>query len=183
MNNLTQTYSSKNTSVNTTQLPYIYTHLDWEAMKETYGQIMVFDYGCGKEVNHIIDFLTMHGIYYICYDPNYDHGAVSLKSYESFFKAIKIYEGFKQTPVILCSNVLNVITPWKLQEQIHRDIIQCGSYPFFFKIHEGNRSGCGGESKKDCWQWNRPTEDYILRCTEVIKKKILTHSLYAKFIK
>ena len=33
--------------------------------------------------------------------------------------------------------------------------------PYFFKIYEGNKSGIGKQTKKDCWQRNQKTKDYL----------------------
>ena len=33
--------------------------------------------------------------------------------------------------------------------------------PYFFKIYEGNKSEVGKQTKKDCWQRNQKTKDYL----------------------
>ena len=91
---------------------------------------------------------------------------------EKFGVKLYVYDKFNRTEaenrealacrphVILCSNVLNVID----EGQALRDVIAlCAAYqvPCYFLIHEGNQSGIGKTSKKDCWQRNWKTKEYL----------------------
>lgn len=179
MDNNTQTITSKNTSVNTTKLPYIYSHINWKAIKDKWNKVIIIDYGCGRAIKHIVDYVTPFGISYIGFDPYW--GPITDK--EDITALIDSYKRQNIMPVIICSNVLNVIPEldemWKTKQYIQQFNI-----PYFIKIYEGNKSGVGGESKPYCWQWNQSTRYYMEGDKfEVVKKNIITHSLYACFIK
>ncbi|MDM8560587.1 hypothetical protein [Candidatus Parabeggiatoa sp. HSG14] len=62
--------------------------------------------------------------------------------------------------IIVCNNVLNVIDDGQAMRNV---IALCASYqvPCYFTVHEGNKSGIGGISKKECWQRNWKTADYV----------------------
>lgn len=91
---------------------------------------------------------------------------------EKFGVKLYVYDKFNRTEaenqealaccpdIILCSNVLNVID----EGQALRDVIAlCASYriPCYFSIYEGNQSGIGRSSKKNCWQRNWKTKEYL----------------------
>lgn len=175
----TQIITSKNTSVNTTRLPYIYSHINWKAIKNKWNKVVVVDYGCGREVKHIVDFLTPFDIDYIAFDPYW--GPITDKA--DITALIDSYKRQNIMPVIICSNVLNVIP--ELDEMWRtKQYIQQFKVPYFIKIYEGNKSCKGGESKPHCWQWNQPTRYYMEGYKfELIRKQIITCSLYASFIK
>ena len=61
---------------------------------------------------------------------------------------------------IVCNNVLNVIDDGQALRNL---IALCASYqvPCYFTVYEGDRSGISKTSKKDCWQRNWKTSDYI----------------------
>ncbi len=62
--------------------------------------------------------------------------------------------------IIVCNNVLNVIDDGQAMRNL---MALCASYqvPCYFTVHEGNKSGISGISKKGCWQRNWKTIDYI----------------------
>ena len=51
--------------------------------------------------------------------------------------------------------IIDAISRYIIREQ------PCNNKAFFFKIHEGDRTGQGRQTKKDCWQRNQLTKDYI----------------------
>ncbi len=61
---------------------------------------------------------------------------------------------------IVCNNVLNVIDDGQAMRNL---IALCASYRVscYFTVYEGNKSGIASISKKECWQRNWKTEDYI----------------------
>ena len=48
-----------------------------------------------------------------------------------------------------------------IQMIINEIIKLSNTKPYFFKIYEGNKSGVGKQTKKDCWQRNQKTKDYL----------------------
>lgn len=172
----TQTLTSANTSINSTQLPYIYKHINWKhlmantmkAHEYIPGYIpTILDFGCGKYTAHIRDYVLNKGFNWIGYDPYNGYKCV-----ENIWDLL-----FMPIDLIICSNVLNVIKEEEVIEEIH-DMLQRKRQeygcPYFIKIYEGNNSGIGKESKKDCWQRNKPTASYK-RHDEEIVKKIITY--------
>lgn len=172
----TQTYTSANTSVNSSKLPYIYNHIDWEyVMRKTmlthgyasYYNPVVLDFGCGKYTAHIWDFVTSKGFNWIGYDPYNGHECVE-NMWELFFSPVDL---------IVCSNVLNVIKESEIVTEIHdlfqKKRIEQGC-PYLIKVYEGNKSGIGKESKKGCWQRNESTVNYM-RYNEAIVKQLITY--------
>lgn len=172
----TQLITSKNTSVNTTKLPAIYNAIKWNKLQECVRPLIVFDYGCGRKTDHIKEFLAKKDIQYIGYDPYW----TSLKL-EEFLDLIKESATiFKRAPVIICSNVLNVLPEWDLVWGVKRDITNCNKI-YFIKVYEGDKSGVGKMTKDDCWQMNQPTRYYTSRF-ETVYKGIITCSLYTRFL-
>ena len=151
-----QEFTSKNTSINTKKLHAIYNKINWDKIR---GK-KVFDFCCGKPetIALISELLEKYDIDYIPYDPYHQSKADQTVAYERRFDA----------DIYICSNVLCVIKEYdniqKIIDAIGRYIIQEQPYKnkiFFFKIHEGDRSGQGKQTKKDCWQRNQKTKDYI----------------------
>lgn len=168
-----QSITSKNTSVNTTKLPQIYSLIDWPELKKAYPNFtrpIVFDYGCGKSTDHIKHFLRLMGFQYVGYDPYW-------KTEEENERALN--NGFD---IIICSNVLNVIKEKEVINEIHDWIRKKSGQMYFIKVYEGDKSCVNQISKKDCFQRNEPTENYIRYCTEGIRKKVITHSANLRYI-
>ena len=88
-----QSYSSKNTSVNSKKLPAIYNKIKWNSFS---GQT-VLDIGAGKYTQHIKSFLSRWGIHYVPFDP-YNCSAED-----------NLYASCVHPDVVICSNVFNVI--------------------------------------------------------------------------
>ena len=92
---------------------------------------------------------------------------------------------------IICSNVLNVISDNEIIYYILnriRDFIVYHKQAIFVTVYEGNKSGIGKITKKDCYQRNEPLSNYLkyfndVFCTNdfVIKKGVITnHPEYIK---
>ena len=151
-----QEFTSKNTSINIKKLPAIYNKINWNKL---IGKT-VFDFGCGRPETVLIiqNFLEQYDIDYIPYDPYHQSKADQTVAFERRFDA----------DVYICSNVLCIIKEDKnvqrIIDTISRYIIQEQAYQnkaFFFKIYEGDKTCQGRQTKKDCWQRNQPTKDYI----------------------
>ena len=150
-----QKFTSANTSINTTKLPAIYNMLPLEKLRG----LTIFDYGCGKKetVELIQKKLEPYDIDFIGYD------IYNLSDADNCYA----FERRKEANIYICSNVLNVIKENEIVQQIINDlskwafrsgIEQC---PIFIKIYEGNKTGIGQETKKDCWQKNLKTKEYL----------------------
>ena len=83
--------------------------------------------------------------------------------------------------VIICSCVLNVINDDEALNQLIANICDMsviqepsGIYrmnPVYIAVYEGNKSGVGRQTKKDCWQRNERLSAYLERFNDYIKKK------------
>lgn len=154
-----QQFTSKNTSINTKRLPTIYSKLNLERLRDK----TIFDYGSGKieTVRIIREKLEAYDIDYIPYD------IYNLSPADNCYAL----ERRKEADIYICSNVLNVIKEDEIVQRIIDEIIQLSNTkPYFFKIYEGNKSGVGKQTKKDCWQRNQKTKDYLqhFNCSETI---------------
>lgn len=158
-----QTYTSANTSINSSKLPAVYSKVDFDAMATCFG-LYVLDYGCGKFNNGKVYIESMGGEWF-GYDP-YN------RTQEENKEALTIIPS-----CILCSNVLNVIAEEDIIQQIVDDITGT-ELPYFFTIYEGNKSGMGGQSKDDCYQRNEATKAYLrfFPATATIRKGVITNA-------
>lgn len=154
----TQTYSSANTSINSTKLPVLYSKIDFFHFDS------VLDYGCGK-FNNGKDFCESIGIQWFGYDPYNRTEEENREACTSLFDAI------------LCSNVLNVIDSEEVIQSIV-DAIVGTEVAFFVTVYEGNGSGVGSPTKADCYQRNEKTKDYLRFFPEgtVIRKGVITNA-------
>ena len=163
-----QQFTSKNTSINTKRLPTIYSKLNLERLRDK----TIFDYGSGKieTVRIIREKLEAYDIDYIPYD------IYNLSPADNCYAL----ERRKEADVYICSNVLNVIKEDDIVQMIIDEIVQLSNTkPYFFKIYEGNKSEVGKQTKKDCWQRNQKTKDYL---QQFDFGKISTSIVYKGFI-
>ena len=101
-----QKFSSKNTSVNTKQLPAVYSKINWDKLPK--HMLSVLDYGCGRDTTYLEDWLKFcqRVPHYIKFDPNWCS--------EEENNYAKECMGFAN--IFVCSNVLNVIDDEKVIE-------------------------------------------------------------------
>lgn len=182
-----QPITSKFTSINSSKLPRVYNLIDWRQLKydkiwcknafeggEMFNeQLIVYDYGCGRYPEPIGWFLKSLGIKYIGYDPYWCPEGYRNYPEEGY--------GWESADVFICSNVLNVICNWTEVKRISQLLRNQGK-PWFITVYSGNGSLIGQETRKDCWQWNKPIESYIMNYKDVIKKKVLTNEKYWSYI-
>ena len=121
---------------------------------------VVFDYGCGKFIDHIRDSLPDH-ITYIPYDPfnqpyDVNERGIRFLNYVSSTK--------NKVPMdIVCASVLNVIDDTEVVANIGRMLTRlheesgCGVY---ISVYEGDKSGVGKRTGKDQYQRNEPLQAY-----------------------
>lgn len=167
-----QSITSKNTSVNSTKFPYIYSHINWIKLRKAFPcniTPVILDYGCGRKTDHIENFLRHMRFKYKGYDPYW-------KTEKENKEALAI-----SPDIIICSNVLNVIAEKELVNQIHDWMKNSGAL-YFIKVYSGNKSCIGEVSKKDCFQRNELTENYIRYCSEGIRKDIITQFANFRYI-
>lgn len=153
-----QMYSSKETSINSTKLPVIFKKVNWSVLPLNFT---VLDYGAGKYLNHIADFIHEKGGIYYGYDkynqtPEHNENCLSCNP-----------------DIIICSNVLNVIKENEILRHVMR-VMSSYNKPIFIKIYEGDKSGVGKETKPNCWQRNLPKECYVVNSNYKIKHGIIT---------
>lgn len=139
MNNL-QKFTSADTSINSKKLPRIYSLVNI-GENET-----VIDYGCGK----FFDSYNL-GSNFFGYDPfNRDDKEVLNKKYD----------------VAFCSNVLNVIAEKDIRLEVLRTLRSLADR-IYITVYEGNKSGEGKVTKKDCFQLNWRRDNFIPELVEV----------------
>lgn len=139
-----QNYTSANTSINSTKLPMVYSNS--KALGIIKGK-KVIDIGGGKFDNAVEFCKTIHTdlSVYDKYNREYEHNEKVLS---------EVYD------VAIISNVLNVIDD-ECERAMVLALASAMADTILITVYEGNRSGIGKVSKKDCWQENRKTEDYV----------------------
>ena len=141
-----QVCTSANTSINSVNLP--------SAFRRFKAVGTVLDWGCGKYFDKTRDFVLSHGAYnYFPYDPFNAPVGENLRTLNYGFVCDTAF----------CCNVLNVIDS---DDQVIETIKAvcnrlCVGGTAYFQIYEGNKSGVGSVTKKDCYQRNSKTDDYM----------------------
>lgn len=146
---MTQKYTSKHTSINGTKLPKTFTWVkDWKAGTRN------LDYGGGK-FDNATEYLAALGVENLVYDPynrTEAHNASVISSLDGML-----------ADTVTCNNVLNVID----DDQAMRDVLRnCAAYlhadgTAYIKVYEGDGSGAGRATKKDCYQRNWKAAEYL----------------------
>lgn len=147
-----QEFSSKNTSINKSRLPHVFSFM----IKNHFlsQNAVIFDIGAGKYGN-TKNAVEMLGVTYLPYDKyNIDKNTND--------KTLSILKDNK-ADISVISNVLNVIK----EVEIQKDIILLAinntktNGKVLIKVYEGDKSGKGRETKKDCWQENKVLSEYL----------------------
>ena len=172
-----QKHSSKNTSINTTRLPAVYNKVDWSRYAPPIDNWCVIDLGCGRiETQRLISRKLKENkiTQFYPYDPHHKC-MVSQKQYRH-----NAYDP-NRNKVIVCSNVLNVIDDDGALQNIISALCNMivardskGVYrmqPCYISVYEGNKSGVGRITKKDCWQRNERIDAYLKKFNDHIKEK------------
>ena len=169
-----QKYSSKNTSINKTKLPIIYSKINWEKLREEWSKKhntkpIVLDYGCGRYTEHIQKFVENLGFEYVGYDP---------------YWASEVDHKKLNPAVIVCSNVLNVIQENWMIKRIMKHLYRHG-VPYFITVYEGDKSGKGRATSDTSYQRNATLHTYaeIVKWEMAIRKHVLTLECYTQYIK
>lgn len=165
-----QKYTSKNTSVNTTKLPAVYSKINWNKLPK--HMLSILDWGCGRDTSYLQEWLEVYQRvpHYIRFDPNWCSKEENNYALECL--------GFAN--IFVCSNVLNVIDDDYVIEDICKKAAKHSIY--FITVYEGDKSGVGKQSKEDCFQRNEKIKSYFrfFPTPEVlgnltIKKGVLTN--------
>lgn len=183
-----QVITSKNTSINSSKLPAVYNKINWDALMiewrvQNGGENpigIILDYGCGRYTQHIQDFVNSKGFYYIGYDPYWN----PCDFWNEINQISKINGG--GLAAVICSNVLNVIPWWTGVKRVSNLVHYIGylaKHRYFITVYSGDNSHHGRETKRDCWQWNRPTESYLFACDDIIKKNVITYKECGNLLK
>jgi hypothetical protein len=109
----------------------------------------VLDYGAGM-FDTGKNYLESHGIKVYRYDP-YNVSA------DENHRALVAFDE-NQVDAVLCSNVLNVITPDKIKSTLRH--LTKASCKLYFTVYEGDRSGIGKATTKG-YQANMTTTAWI----------------------
>ena len=150
-----QSYTSRHTSINSRKVPKVYKKLIPDKTHR-----IIFDYGCGKFTDHIVDSLPEY-ITYVPYDPFNQPYDVN----ERGIRFLNYLASTKNRPPmdIVCANVLNVIDDTevvseigKLLSTLHNET-GCGVY---ISVYEGDKSGVGRRTGKDQYQRNEQVQEY-----------------------
>lgn len=131
-----QQYTSRNTSINSTKMPKIYTLVS--GLIE--GNATVIDYGCGKYFDNYETEFNCFG-----YDP-YNRPNAELLD--------------RRYDYALCSNVLNVIKEPTERRKVLETLRDLAATTYI-TVYEGDGTGEGRKTKADCYQLNRKRGDYI----------------------
>ena len=172
-----QKHTSKNTSVNTVLLPAVYNNTYFGRYNHFVDQYHIIDIGCGclKTQQMIKELMEGYGIKrFYPWDPY--HECIVKKD-----ETLKVMSNPNIKKVIICSNVLNVIDNDDdlnvlIASICDMSVIQelNGIYrmnPIFITVYEGDKSGVGRETKKDCWQRNERLRVYLEKFNNYVKKK------------
>lgn len=143
-----QTYTSADTSINSSKLPAIYRLVQFNE-----GDV-VLDYGGGRFDNGI-EYLESLGCIARVYDP-YN------RSNEYNQETLKIIRENGGADIVLCSNVLNVIDTESARLTVLKNMkrYMSSSGTAYITVYEGSGTGTGGATKAG-YQMNRKTADYI----------------------
>ncbi len=149
-----QKYTSKNTSINTTKLPSIYSKIQFKP------ESLILDYGCGRKIDHIKAYVESKGCKYLPYDPYWCPNLDLTHTID----------------YVICSNVLNVIDDLEEVKKVIR--FCCMLAPkVYFSIYEGDKSGIGKITKKDCYQRNQKLDFYLDLMKSMAIKAIKEHGI------
>lgn len=139
-----QSYTSANTSINSSKLPALTKLVDWNK----YSGKAVLDYGGGKYDNlkaYLKEVFNVNLYVYDKYNRSINENEIALAC---------------QPDLILCSNVLNIIDKDEVIQNIVDTLCAFGVQVIFY-IYEGDGSGVGAPTKTDCYQRNEKTGCYL----------------------
>lgn len=162
-----QEITSKNTSVN--KLAAFYKKA---VNLEILGNAeQIIDYGCGKNLHLTNEFAGANNFCVVGFDPFH------LTVKENEFATSD--NNLKNTNFLVCNNVLNVLQdkPLKFTVQYISFLCSVGSFNALFTVYEGNKTGNGAISKKDCYQRNETKSQYIEYLSKYFKSVVTLNGI------
>ena len=151
---ISQEFTSENTSINSTKLPAIFKMVSFEP-----GTTNI-DYGGGR-FDNVADYLTQYDVINLVYDP-YN------RTPEHNKEVIKTLRRAGGADTATCSNVLNVIKEPEVRKNVLENIskiVKPGG-KVYITVYEGSGKGDEGPTKAG-YQLNRRTADYLDEIKEV----------------
>lgn len=149
-----QKRTSAGTSINKNRIPTAFTKFKPSGI--------VLDYGCGKYINHIKNYCFNSGcLGYLPYDPYNQPYTLN--------KPVCDFAYNYGADMIYCCNVLNVIDSNDGIRSVLTTIRDMSHErtKIIIQIYEGNKTGEGQETKKDCFQRNQSTAYYLDFVTQI----------------
>lgn len=171
---MTQNITSKNTALN--QIAKTFTE---KRYRELFKDAIVLDYGCGKGMSRNYCLNVLQAKKWYGYDK-YNEPYTNLETISNFIREVQ--KGDKKA-VITVNNVLNVLQDMRDIREIFHFCLRMISHlncTVIFKIYEGNGTGNGKISKKDCYQRNEKTAVYEALLHEFIGDTFVYMTEYAK---
>lgn len=151
---ISQEFTSENTSINSNKLPAIFKMVSFEP-----GTTNI-DYGGGR-FDNVADYLTQYDVINLVYDP-YN------RTPEHNKEVIKTLRRAGGADTATCSNVLNVIKEPEVRKNVLENIskiVKPGG-KVYITVYEGSGKGDEGPTKAG-YQLNRRTADYLDEIREV----------------
>lgn len=151
---ISQEFTSENTSINSTKLPAVFKMVSFEP-----GTTNI-DYGGGR-FDNVADYLTQYDVINLVYDP-YN------RTPEHNKEVIKTLRRAGGADTATCSNVLNVIKEPEVRKNVLENIskiVKPGG-KVYITVYEGSGKGDEGPTKAG-YQLNRRTADYLDEIREV----------------
>lgn len=145
---ISQEFTSENTSINSSKLPAIFKMISLEP-----GTINI-DYGGGR-FDNVADYLTQFDVINLVYDP-YN------RTPEHNKEVIRTVRKAGGADTATCSNVLNVIKEPEVRQNVLQNIKKLvkPNGTVYITVYEGSGRGNEGPTKSG-YQLNRKTEDYL----------------------
>ena len=151
---ISQEFTSENTSINSNKLPAIFRMVSFEP-----GTTNI-DYGGGR-FDNVAEYLTQYDVINLVYDP-YN------RTPEHNKEVIKTLRRAGGADTATCSNVLNVIKEPEVRRNVLENIskiVKPGG-KIYITVYEGSGKGDEGPTKAG-YQLNRKTADYLEEIQEV----------------
>lgn len=150
---MNQNITSKNTAL--TQVASTFKKFD-------FSNSYVLDWGCGKGLSKEFCEKTFNNCKVELFDPFHDF-KLGVQNY-CLFSLSAICDSKYDNKIITCNNVLNVLQDNTLIEVLNgvfATAMVCKVDRIIFKIYQGDKTGLGRITKKDCYQRNEKTEIYV----------------------
>lgn len=162
-----QKYTSAGTSINKNHLPRTFSKI-----KTWQRGFINLDIGGGKYDNATTFLYNTYGCRNLILDP-YNR---TKKHNNNVLRTIDKNGG---SDTVTCLNVLNVIAERDIRISLIQqayDLLKPNGVAYF-QIYEGNHSGVGCETKKDCWQNNLLCREYISEIELYFKVEKITSNI------